>query len=434
MNFGFGSLNNIFSLINTGNIQKPQLNYNNLNAKKLKPQPATPEEHNVNASKHLSELDKLARLSKITVQLQTISKLKNYFSRASEKAQKEPPKEGFQSNPFADNHEINAYYRDNFKHGRVVDPFEYRYKSPWLKYILFEKANSFIHKIKGNQETPENNDPEELLKATHLKQGDISNCWFIATLGTLAHKDPDFIKSIIEVDSENNCYKVSLKGGRETVSLIPININPHVVAKTGAAWAGILEAAVAKAIGLSFYKQNPSINLDEVDEKAFLHEGYKIMDNGNYCSYAVYYLTGKKTDIKYLEPDKNYPVFNFKWKDKSIILGNHHYEKRIYDAPYFDPNYDGLVSQHAYALIEQTDNNDLYLFNPWGMYEPGSRKNKIIEQINSKDNYNDGMFKYSDKEFLSKRCWQVYEILDEVAEGLDSVLHTPMPPPPLFTI
>ncbi|MEW5821364.1 MAG: hypothetical protein AB1782_14320, partial [Cyanobacteriota bacterium] len=270
----------------------------------------------------INELEKLADLAKINIIFNSNKPKKD--ENKSDNTEEKVIQEGV-LNPFVNDYEQIAYYEDNFKHGQVVNPYVYRYKSPWMKYILSEKFQDLCYKLLNNYNPTKKSKEIPLLRATHLKQGDISNCWLIATLGSIANKMVNFIPSIIEVDHENNQYKVYLKGGQDIISLKPEAIKPKVIAKTGAAWAGIIEAAVAKSIGIDYLKQNPDIDIDSLNDNDILYYGYNIMNNGNYCSYAIYYLTGKKTKLRFirLQSDINQSEMS-NWNDKIIVLGNHH--------------------------------------------------------------------------------------------------------------
>lgn len=367
-------------------------------------------------------LDKLAAIGKIDLFMNR--------KRRKPKKQNTPkiiPTEGKIPNPFSSDEEIEAYNDENFAHGQVVDPFEYRTNWRWKKFIWLENFSDYLNEKMEVYDPTKKTDEKPVIRATHLKQGYISNCWMVATLALLAHKQPDYIMNMIEIDKLNNQYIVKLVDGRLKMSLKPENIRSQVIAKTGAAWAGIIEAAVAKAIGMSYFEQSELVEINTIEEKRLLKKGYEIMNHGNYCTYAIYYLTGKKARFFMLEEESRHKKFSYNWQDKLIVLGNHYYESREEDAPSFDWDADGIVSGHAYSLLEHSENNDLFLFNPWGEYEPGTNTHSKIHRFNSDDLCNDGMFSINEVDFWDKRCWSVYEITDEPAKSLNSVLHVPLP-------
>lgn len=136
------------------------------------------------------------------------------------------------------------------------------------------------------------------------------------------------------------------------------------------------------------------------------------------CSLAIYYLLGIDTNIDILKEEEEYTSSNINLTKSSIVLGNHYEEPFIEGCPEFDINYDGLVSTHAYAFIEYDKIKGLiYLANPWGCYEPGTDATVFDGLNNSRDNYNDGVFAMPVDEFIKKRTWTVYNIVQKPASN-----------------
>ena len=124
------------------------------------------------------------------------------------------------------------------------------------KHNRIEKLQfSSAHQVFGKDDQPQMKD---------VKQGRLGDCWFCVSMMSVAHKEPDSIKAMIQpkVVSPNNIYAVTLNqlGVPRTVivdTVIPFaddipafnRVNPH----TNAIWPLLIQKAYAKMTGNYFH-------------------------------------------------------------------------------------------------------------------------------------------------------------------------------------
>jgi hypothetical protein len=192
-----------------------------------------------------------------------------------------------------------------------------------------------------------------------IKQGQTGDCWMMASLATVAQKDPELIKRMIQQNPDGS-YTVTFK--EKVPGLFPetyvdkkVNVQPNFpnnLSQPGDAnrygkgeiWAQIIEKAYAKYKG-----------------------GYDKINGGNPAEFLEA-VTGRPS-TQYLAGmiDLTYPFqqlqndFN---SGKSIVLGTNDVITGKY----------GLVADHAYAVNRvYTDSNGrqmVELYNPWGKQHP----------------------------------------------------------------
>jgi hypothetical protein len=190
-----------------------------------------------------------------------------------------------------------------------------------------------------------------------IKQGQTGDCWMMASLATVAQKDPELIKRMIQQNPDGS-YTVTFKERQlpfETYVDRKITVQPTFpnslsqpgdVARNGKGeiWAQIIEKAYAKYKG-----------------------GYDKINGGNPAEFLEAVTGRPSTQHMAGLIDLTYPFQQFENdfnSGKSIVLGTNDVITGRY----------GLVADHAYAVnrvyTDSSGRQMVELYNPWGKQHP----------------------------------------------------------------
>ena len=209
-----------------------------------------------------------------------------------------------------------------------------------------------------------------------ISQGQLSNCWLIATLNILIHDWNNFLNLLNPFQSFKQPYytgkftfyvfdKFKEKTKIEIDDLLPTINNKLIFCKNKSNknefWCSLLEKALAKFIGNSYISINKGQYLDE----ALKYFGIYDFD----------YFTSKEIDIS-----KEY----FDFENYYYLLGSNDFEgNKITDQ---------IVPLHAYSALEKIilkENQYLKIKNPYNDQFEYNYQVKITEDFSKK---NDGIF------------------------------------------
>ena len=196
-----------------------------------------------------------------------------------------------------------------------------------------------------------------------IAQGQIGDCFFLAALGELIIKDPDYLYGVIAGNA----------GGGETVQL-------YQDAAGGPVHTGSTQHFVATAFQVDNAFSPDAVNnyntSDIVDgvkeiwpqvmEKAYAEDygDYAQISNGGYDSDAMETLTGHKAAYQ--------GMASVTMKELKKLWNNPNSMVTL-DTPDTPNLPDGILSNHAYmlaGLVNQGGQTLVSLLNPWGDHEP----------------------------------------------------------------
>ncbi|WP_084960394.1 C2 family cysteine protease [Thermoactinospora rubra] len=180
-----------------------------------------------------------------------------------------------------------------------------------------------------------------------VSQGAVGDCWFIANLGAVAQRDPEFIRSGIR-RNPNGTISVRLfdKEGREHwVTVTPdlpldANGNPRGATGDGELWPAYYEKAFAQ-----FYN-------DDNDDK----QGSYGAIVGDYPEKGAKFLTGKGSDVD----DPDFDDLKEAWENGHSIIVSTPGKQKVPDHLK-----NSFVTGHAY-FVEKVEGDKVVLRNPWG--------------------------------------------------------------------
>jgi hypothetical protein len=219
-----------------------------------------------------------------------------------------------------------------------------------------------------------------------VSQGQLGDCWYIASLTATAQRDPDFIRSGIK-ENPNGTISVRVwdgDGNQRWVTMnreLPLDDQGKPVGAHGdkSTWAAYYEKAFAIA-----YEGDDGGAGDD-------HEGDKNYDKKEQGSYGALewdytdkappYVTGKDAqdvDIDYTDVkeafDKGHPIIVASNSDKDGVPDN-----------WSDEQKSAYVTRHVYFVKEVKDGK-IVLGNPWGPKSP----TVTVTQDEFEDMFNNG--------------------------------------------
>ena len=208
----------------------------------------------------------------------------------------------------------------------------------------------------------DSNAPLKSITPDAIRQGTVGNCYFLASLASLAQSNPSIIKDSIK-DNGNGTYTVTFKGAPDE----PITVNAPTQAERGlfnhaspnGTWAGVMEKAYGSYCQQAFYRRTP-FNLSGGNLPA---EGG---DGGGFNSSAMKFLTGNSVS-SYRSIFSGDETMSAKleeaFRNKKMVTAG--INQGIIDKT----SVDGFPLGHAYSIIDfKPDGNkggNVTIRNPW---------------------------------------------------------------------
>lgn len=263
-----------------------------------------------------------------------------------------------------------------------------------------------------NQNSP---DPEGTVRA---KQGEINDCWFVATVIGLARSRPNDIKSMI-TDNQDGTFTVVFPGAaKEKVVVNAKTLDVKKLAKSDGIWLAVLEQAYAQlknggrsAVTKKFFGVGQEIDFMGFTKATIKtltgHSGDSdlLKDGGRIVTQAFVNKTAEKLNAA-LNPPAG--------QDKRVVT----VLTRPTVKSFFDQvtskipiNNNGLVSTHWYAVYAYNPTTKMVqLRNPWAeLGEYGQTIDKQTGDVTTPDTDNDGLFWMSLNDFIKEFMLVTYE-------------------------
>lgn len=211
------------------------------------------------------------------------------------------------------------------------------------------------------------------VNVSDVSQGAVGDCWFIATIGSVAQRDPEFIRSGIK-ENPNGTISVRLfdkKGKEHWVTVTPDlpldeNGNPRGAKGNGELWPAYYEKAFAQ-----FYN-------DDNDGKQGSYEAIA----GDFPEKGAKFLTGKDADSDDADFDDLKDAFN---GGQQVIVSTPSKAK----VP--DHLKAAYVTGHAF-FVEKVDGDKITLRNPWSDSHP-----RLVVTKEEYEKYFDGQTTFNHK-------------------------------------
>lgn len=193
------------------------------------------------------------------------------------------------------------------------------------------------------------------VEMSDAKQGYLGDCWFVASMMSLARTNPEIIESAI-VDNGDGTYDVTLYDDGKPVVVTVSNELPTVAegdpayadndSSTRELWPMLLEKAAAQHLGGDYEdivgdKPERGLELLTGKEADVYEDGFGFWDDLDQPPAAELYERFQAGDSM---------VFSTHGEDKSI--GDHK-----------------LIGAHAYVITDVSPEGDVTLQNPWGVSE-----------------------------------------------------------------
>lgn len=268
-----------------------------------------------------------------------------------------------------------------------IDPFEI------IEPVAGHKTEADYNDVTAYYDNPVlflNNNEQHQVSIEDIKQGNVGNCYYLAALGSIAEKHPDYISNMI-YDNGNQTYTIRFfdNNSHETYTTVDQKFWFEKTSHTP------LYARLAET------SDNYAEIWPMIFEKAWakLNGGYdNIVGDKQYLHKLDYGLALTGTYIGYEEINRDTPVEKLYYKLKSHFVD--------YGLPITlsslnkkgAQSHEDLVLNHAYALEEfDAENNQVSIYNPHGI---NHFKNKGLDFIlNNFDGIYYFYFRDSDQKF-----------------------------------
>jgi hypothetical protein len=194
------------------------------------------------------------------------------------------------------------------------------------------------------------------ISATDIKQGQIGDCYFLASLASIAQEQPSYIQNMF-IDNGDNTWTVRFRNGanwdyvtvdrflatNSSGTLVYASSGSNFANASNELWVALAEKAYAQ-IGESGWIRGLS--------KAT--NSYAAIEGG-WMTYVITQVTGLKTDWDYITTINQQTLIDWVNSNKILTLGTN-------SAPG-----NGLVGDHAYAITGyDASTQKFFVRNPWG--------------------------------------------------------------------
>jgi Calpain family cysteine protease/Bacterial pre-peptidase C-terminal domain len=194
------------------------------------------------------------------------------------------------------------------------------------------------------------------ISATDIKQGQIGDCYFLASLASIAQEQPSYIQNMF-IDNGDNTWTVRFRNGanwdyvtvdrflatNSSGTLVYASSGSNFANASNELWVALAEKAYAQ-IGESGWTRGLSNATNS----------YAAIEGG-WMTYVITQVTGLKTDWDYITTITQQTLINWVNSNKILTLGTN-------SAPG-----NGLVEGHAYAITGyDASTQKFFVRNPWG--------------------------------------------------------------------
>jgi hypothetical protein len=203
-----------------------------------------------------------------------------------------------------------------------------------------------------------------------ISQGQLGDCWYIASLTATAQRDPDFIRSGIK-ENPNGTISVRVWDGDGKQRWVTMNRelplddqgNPVGAHGDGSTWSAYYE----KAFAIAYEGDTGGAGDDHPGDKRYdkKEKGTYGALEWDYNEKAPPYVTGK--DAESIDTDYGAVKEAFD-KGHPIIVGTNSNKDGV-PANWTDAQKDAYVTRHVYYVKEVKDGK-IVLGNPWGPQSP----------------------------------------------------------------
>jgi hypothetical protein len=265
---------------------------------------------------------------------------------------------------------------------RTADRFE-PLKTPKVAGVLTNTSEPSLVKVDGKtpayQDIPGAKLIDQGVSPTDVDQGALGDCYFLASVASLAQRNPSAIEQMIK-DNGNDTYSVTFYKSSKNGTFQPVTVTvdgkiPELKDSNGTEEPVYADSPDAKEIW------------PDIIEKAYakLRNGYRTIGEGGAEADAMAALTGKAATSYGVSPQSAQSLFN---SLRSAIAGGKLTAVGSFSNADLKKNlarlnaegaatlpasttYDklGLVDDHVYTILGVTDDNGqqmIQLRNPWG--------------------------------------------------------------------
>jgi hypothetical protein len=204
-----------------------------------------------------------------------------------------------------------------------------------------------------------------------IKQGTIGNCWFLAALVAVGHRNVSDIKKMVKQGDLADEFVVTLPGvAKKITTLKPTDAELAIFALSNGLWLPVIEKSYGAAVNKDALFFVNSSDIDALDGGDFLPKGIRVM-TGSSVDTDILSLTRKDTTRSKIKSA---------FANKKIVTAN--VRPEVLGASRRD---NGLPMGHAYTVLGYDEEKDaVELRNPWG-HDGMPFKGRFIQTISELD-------------------------------------------------
>jgi len=197
-------------------------------------------------------------------------------------------------------------------------------------------------------------------KIDNTKQSNVGDCWILAGMNALRTIDAgaEAIKGAIQHNPDNS-ITIKLKGVNKEYTYTPEQIAAHEYTNRNKHFSfGDIDMNLIEMAITDYRKEYIASNPEEAKKGKTAKASVSDPSNGGYLEEAIYYLTGKNSNIQ-TDKSKIKQFLNSKTKEENRYALTFEFSKKDETI-----NNGSIVAQHAYSVSRVTEDT-VYIVNTW---------------------------------------------------------------------
>ena len=249
--------------------------------------------------------------------------------------------------------------------------------------VHIEERNAFAHE-----------QPLKDIKPEAVEQGTVGNCYFMATLASVAKTNPQIIQRILHMN-EDGTYTITFPGARDEPITVPRPTDVELILYAQATKYGIWAPIIEKAYGE--YLSNHAVGKSRISAENTGNATERV----HHAMDLLTGQTGRWANIPAKSAEELLEILDDATAQKRILVAVTDGHDDSHE------NKQGIPELHAYSVIDWDTKHDVItLRNPWGSRKLGEPHSADGHALDGKT---DGVFRMSLQQFRQTFAVLFYE-------------------------